>query len=219
MPPSLTVHWPYLLVALAMLWFPRQWLRLGPALWKRRRRSQTDVERFSNSSPPGDPENKTISLARELRNKRNYLDFLRAALGGWALLQYSFEAHGKGLSGRLLTAQAAVLLGATLIQCLRFETRWGFFAPIFFFAGLSIALSGPIPALFALVFMFAINPAIPNPRLFISLYALLLIPLGYFLDASRSLLILNVLLLWLPPVLSLLGRRSMAIYAKKPKLV
>ena len=219
MPTSLIIHWPYLLIALAMLWFPRQWMRLGPALFRKRRRAQSAVEKFSAAGPGGDPQNKAINFAREFRGKRNYFDFFRATAGGVSLMQFSFEGHGPGMGAKILLAQAAVFLVATLIQCVRYEGRLGFFAPIFFYAGMSIALSGPIVALFALVLMLAVNPIVPNPRMFISGFAMVLMPLGYFLEASLLLLVLNVGLLVLPPVLSLLSGSSMVIYAKKPKLV
>lgn len=219
MPTSLIIHWPYLLVALAMLWFPRQWMRLGPAIARKRRRPQSAVDKFSAAGPGGDPENKRINFGREFRGKRNYFDVFRAGAGGLSLMLFSFEATGKGADSKMLILQTGVLLVAVLIQAVRYEGRLGFFAPVFFFVGMSIVLSGPIPALFAFVLMLAINPAVPNPRVFISGFAVALLPLGYFLKSPVAPLIVNFVLLILIPVVSLLSRRSMAIYAKKPKLV
>ena len=36
MPESITAHWPYILLAIALLWFPRQWLRTGKSILKKR---------------------------------------------------------------------------------------------------------------------------------------------------------------------------------------
>ncbi len=214
---SLIIHWPYLLTALAMLLFPRQWLRLGPALFRQRRRAQSAVEKFSSAGPDGDSEHKKMNFTREMRNKRNYFDLFRAAAGGVALMEFSLEATSRGADAKILTLQMVVLLLATLIQTVRFDGKLGLFAPIFFYAGMSMALAGPIPSLFALVFMIAINPALPNPRVFISGFAVALIPLGYLLDSSIPRLVVNVPLLLLPPVLSLLTKRPMVIYAKRAK--
>ena len=218
MPNSLIIHWPYFLLALAMLWFPRQWMRLGPAIARKRRRPQTAVDKFSAAGPGADPENKHLNLAREFRGKRNYLDIFRAIVGGSALMLFSLDASGDNAPQQLFAIQAGVLFLAVMIQCIRFEGRLGFFAPVFFYTGLSIAVSGPIPALFAFVFMLALNPAVASPRVFISGFAVALLPLGYFLKTPTTYLLLNVGLLLLPPMVSLLSGRSMAIYAKKPKV-
>lgn len=218
MPNSLIIHWPYFLLALAMLWFPRQWMRRGPAIARKRRRPQTAVDKFSAAGPGADPENKRLNLAREFRGKRNYLDIFRAIVGGSALMMFSLEASGDNSKQKLIALQIGVLFVAVMIQCIRFEGRLGFFAPVFFYTGLSIAISGPIPALFAFVLMLAINPAVASPRVFISGFAVALLVLGYFLKTPTTHLAINVVLLLLPPVLSLLSGRSMAIYAKKPKV-
>ena len=215
---TLIIHWPYLLVALAMLWFPRQWLRVGRWYYKKRSRPKGLVENFT-TGPAHDPADKSVNLRRELTNKRNYLDILRAATGAVALLTYCFEAHGPKDGPRIFTLQAAILLVAVFIQAIRFEGKLSFFAPIFFFAGMSIGLSGPFSALFALVLVLAINPIIPNPRIFIFAYATLLLPLVYFFEGSMRYMLLNVTLLTLPLIVSLLANRSMVLYAKKAKTV
>ena len=65
----------------------------------------------------------------------------------------------------------------------------------------------------------AINPIIPNPRVFIFAYTALLLPLVYFFEGSMRYMLLNVTLLTLPLVISLLANRSMVLYAKKAKTV
>ena len=131
----------------------------------------------------------------------------------------SSDLHGPKDGPRIFALQAAILLVAVFVQAIRFEGKLSFFAPIFFFAGMSVGLCGPFSALFALVLVLAINPIIPNPRVFIFAYTALLLPLVYFFEGSMRYMLLNVTLLTLPLVVSLLANRSMVLYAKKAKTV
>ena len=54
MSDSLTVSWPYLLIAIALLWFPRQWLRTGKTLLKKRRKPDGALERLAGMGARGD---------------------------------------------------------------------------------------------------------------------------------------------------------------------
>ena len=216
MPNFLLIHWPYLFIVIAMLWFPRQWLRVGRWYSKKRSRPKGMVENFA-SGPAINPSDKSVNLRRELTNKRNYLDILRAAAGAVALFTVCFEPGGSKDGARIFATQAVILLVAVLIQSVRFEGKFSFYAPIFFFVGISVGLSGPFSALFALVLSMAINPIIPNPWVFIFSYTALLLPLGYFFGSSIQGRLLNVTLLALPLILSLLTKRSMVLYGKRAK--
>lgn len=44
---QLSVSWPYLLTAVTMLWFPRQWLRTGARILKKRRKPDGAMERLA----------------------------------------------------------------------------------------------------------------------------------------------------------------------------
>ena len=61
---TVIIHWPYLLVALAMLWFPRQWLRVGRWYNKKRSRPKGTIENFT-TGPAHDPADKSVNLRRE----------------------------------------------------------------------------------------------------------------------------------------------------------
>jgi hypothetical protein len=218
MSDQLTVHWPYLLLAVAMLWFPRQWLRSGARVLKKRRKPDGAMERLAGMGAR-DPEDKSVQPGREFANLRNYIDLFRALAGGYSLSQFAFTAGTDDAQQMVLGIQAAVLLGAVLIQSIRYDVRMSFFAPIFFFLGMSVGASGHYAGLFAFALVLAINPVIPNPRMFLTAYALLLIPFGLVFNADWALLGINVVLVLLPPLMSLLTKRPLVIFTRKAKSV
>lgn len=216
MPEHLTINWPYLLMAIAMLWFPRQWLRSGARVLKKRRRPDGAMERLAGIGAR-DPEDKSVQPGREFANFRNYIDFFRALAGGYSLSQFAFVAGSKDTVLTAFFIQATILLAGVLIQSIRRDARVSFFAPIFYFVGMSIGASGHYAGLFAFALVLAINPVIPNPRMFLTAYGLLLLPFGLVFDADGKLLGLNAGLVLLIPLLSLLTKRPLVIFTKKAK--
>ena len=218
MPDQLTVNWPYLLMAIATLWFPRQWLRSGARVLKKRRKPDGAMERLAGIGAR-DPDDKSVQPGREFANARNYIDLFRALAGGYSLSQFAFTLGADADSAELtvFVVQALILLVAVLIQSVRFDGRLSFFAPIFFFVGMSVGASGHYAGLFAFALVLAINPIIPNPRLFLTAYGLLLLPFGFVFSADWRLLGLNTGLVLVPPLLSLLTKRPLVIFTKKPK--
>ena len=216
MPSDLTIHWPYLFMAIAMLWFPRQWLRTGVRVLKKRRKPDSALERLAGIGAR-DPDDKSVQTGREFANFRNYIDLFRALAGGYSLSQFAFTAGSDDAEIAAFAAQALVLTIAVLIQSIRYDTRVSFFAPIFFFVGMSVGSSGHYAGLFAFILVLAINPVIPNPRMFLTAYGLLLLPFGLVFDADWRLLTLNTVLVLLPPLMSLLSKRPLVIFAKKAK--
>ena len=217
MSPNLHIEWSYLLLASLLLWFPRQWLKLGRLFTPPRRAPQSTLEKFS-SGPAHDPNDKSLSMRKELRSKRNYHDIFRAVAGGYCLRFYAFAATDDRSKMQVLIIQASILFVAILIQSIRFEGRLGFFAPCFYFMGLATGYMSYIVGPFAMLLLFAINPIIPNPRMFVTTYGLLLLPLGWLFSEKMEHVILLTTLLLLPPVLSLLGKRPMTIYGRKIKI-
>lgn len=216
---EITVHWGYLAVALLMLWFPRQWLRKGFRFSRRRRHPGDKVIQFGNERAV-DPDDKSLRLGQEFRTFRNHVDLLRAAAGGWGLAQFAFEVHGK--DGRLgvLILQAVILLAAVLIQTLRRNERVVYFAPVFYLAGLGIGAGGPLPGLFGFLLVLLLNPAIPNPRWFLTAQGLALLAFGlYYSGFVADVRLLGVIcfLLVLPVLLSLLSARPLVVYSKRNK--
>lgn len=213
---QLTVDWPYLLIAVAMLWFPRQWLRSGARVLKKRRKPDGAMERLAGMGAR-DPEDKSVHPGREFANFRNYIDLFRALAGGYGLSQFAFTAGTEEAAISVLVIQILVLLVAVLIQSVRYDSRLSFFAPIFFFVGMSVGASGHYTGLFAFALVLAINPVIPNPRMFLTAYGLLLLPFGFVFGAPLDLLGVNAVLILLPPLMSLLSKRPLVIFTKKAK--
>src|SRR3954469_5125386 len=111
MPDPLTINWPYLLLATAMLWFPRQWLRSGARVLKKRRKPDGAMERLAGIGAR-DPEDKSVQPGREFANFRNYIDFFRALAGGYSLSQFAFDAGTEDAELVALLLLATVLLVA-----------------------------------------------------------------------------------------------------------
>ncbi len=216
MPDSLTIHWPYLLAAMVMLWFPRQWLRSGKSMLKRRRKPDGALERLAGMGAR-DPEDRSVQPGKEFTNLRNYIDFFRALVGGYCLVFFGFTTEGKDPAQTVFIVQSLVLLAAVLIQSIRHDGKLSFFAAIFYFVGLNVGVSGHYAGLFSFALTLAINPVIPNPRMFLTAYGLLLLPFGFAFNADYMLLGVNAGLVLLVPLLSLLTKRPVVIFSRKPK--
>lgn len=216
MPEQLTIDWPYLLIAIALLWFPRQWLRSGARVLKKRRKPDGAMERLAGMGAR-DPEDKSVQPGREFANFRNYIDLFRALAGGYGLSQFAFTTNSEDAETTVFIIQAIILLIAVLIQSIRYDGRLSFYAPIFFFVGMSVGASGHYAGLFAFALVLAINPVIPTPRTFLTAYGLLLLPFGFVFAADWRLLATNAGLIMLPPLLSLLAKRPLVIFTKKAK--
>jgi hypothetical protein len=216
MSDSLIIHWPYLIVGVAMLWLPRQWLRTGARVLKRRRKPDGAMERLAGMGAR-DPEDKSVQAGREFANFRNYLDLFRALAGAYSLSIFAFTAVTREAGTTVFLVQMLILLVAALIQAVRYDGRLSFFAPIFFYLGLTVGTCGHYTGLFAFALVLAINPIIPNPRLFLTAYGLLLLPFGFVFGVDPGRLGLNALLILIPPLLSLLTKRPLVIFTRKAK--
>ena len=216
MSDSLTISWPYLILAIALLWFPRQWLRSGARVLKKRRKPDGAMERLAGIGAR-DPEDKSVQPGREFTNFRNYLDLFRALAGAYSLTQFALLAPKEDGEIAVLLGQAGILLVSVLVQSVRHDGRLSFFAPIFFFVGMSVGTSGHYAGLFAFALVLAINPLIPNPRMFLTSYGLLLLPLGLVFSDDLALVAVNAGLIFLPPLASLLTKRPLVIFSRKPK--
>jgi hypothetical protein len=217
MKDELVIHWPYLLLALAMLWFPRQWLRNGGRLFKRRRRPETAIQKLA-SKASRDPDDKSVHPRKEFTTFRNYIDLFRALAGGYSLSAFSFTATGEDSAAIVLTLQALVLLAAVVIQAVRIEgRRHNYFAPIFWFVGLCVGFPGHYTGAFAFTLVLAVNPAIPNPRLFLTAYGFLVFVMGFLFSAPVVPNSLAAGLVLLVPLASLLSKRPVVVFTRKPR--
>ena len=219
----MTVNLPFLLLAITLLWFPRQWLRLG-SVFKRRRSAEAHRAGKEpwNNREPGDPR---VSFATEFSKFRNYVDLLRAAAGSLAL------AGGMGLAPCLGVADGAprnmtyvvmgvralILLVGLLVQTVRYEKRrFTFYPAIFFIAGLSVGLCDPRSAAFAFALVWSINAAFGNAQAFLTAYAVLIGVFGHFFSRLGDLSVIYAgFLCFLPVLLSLLANRPLVIFSRK----
>jgi len=222
------INWPYLLAALLLLWFPRHWLRAGK-LSRGKRRQREAIERFAQDGG-NDPDDKSVRLRRELRIVRNYVDFFRAFAGSVGLWHFSF--HVAPEQQNLIHAVCGVLsLIAVVIQTTRFRERVTFFAAIFYLPGLCMGVADPVlqalhpivygnsySALMAFLLICAFNPVIPTPRMFLTLYGLILFLFNWILGAGFQLAWISSLLVLLPPLFSLMAKRPMVIFTRKRNL-
>lgn len=219
----MTVNYPFLLLAVALLWFPRHWLRWGFASKRRRQEGVTrSREEPWKTREAGDPR---ISAIGEFSKFRNYADLLRAGAGSLIL------AGGFGLEPCLgvaadaprsmvyavLAVRAAILLIGLLIQTVRYEKqKLRFYPAIFFIAGLSVGLCDYRAAAFAFVLVWTVNSMFGGAQSFLSCYAFLLVLFGYCFSRQGNLsVILAGLLCFLPVLLSLLANRPLVILGRK----
>lgn len=215
MEDSFAIHWFYLAFALAMLWFPRQWMRFGK-LRKKQRKERETMEKFAQDGAR-DPSDQSLRLGRELKSIRNYLDFFRALAGGIALWEFSFS--GEPRDALVLGLKIGITFIAVMIQAVRMRQRITWFAAVFYFAGISIGMGNYVSGSLAFLLVCTLNAVIPTPRLFVASYALLLLPFNYFLGGGRMLTLLNFVLLMLPVMLSLLTKRPMVVFTRKRNLM
>ncbi len=224
---------PYFILALAILWFPRQWLRFGRDAtrglrWMRRSRRHLNEQ--LRTREPGDVR---LTAADEFSKLRNYIDFLRALVGGLLIVGHSeweivaaIRHEAATVDPTAVTAgtgldylRMALLLVGVCIQFFRFEGRLTFYAPIFYLGGLGFALCGLNAGLFAFVVCWTLNTAAPLlPGGFLSMYALLIFMLGLLLRGlGDSYVLFMGAVSFLPVLVSLLARRSLAIFVKRMK--
>ena len=220
----MSINLPQLLAGLLLLWFPRQWMRLGLAV-RRRRRSGVPKRRDEEPWLRRDPSDQSLSLRREVRKLRNYFDLLRAAVGGVAIMglgdidpAIQVGEAGEPLSPWVLLAlNVGILLVGLLIQTIRTERRHlTFFASVFFLAGLSITLCSPWGALFAFVLVWGLNPMVGSAVGFLTLYGVLQGVFGaLFLGRHEILPVVAGVICWLPMLLSLMFRRPLVVFTRK----
>jgi len=217
------VHVPYLVLAIALLCFPRQWLRLG-SIFKRRRNpgvSRGEKE-SSRNKEPGEAQ---VRFGAEFSKFRNYVDLLRAGAGSLAFV------GGLGIPSCLTVAEnaprrefytvigirLAIMLAGLLVQTVRRERgRFTFYPAIFYIAGLTVGLCGPWGALFAFVLVWAFNVMISNAQIFLTVYAVLIAIFGGTFASHNPLAVISAAILGYAPVLlSLLANRPLVIPSRK----
>ncbi len=227
----MSIDYPLLLLALILLWFPRQWLRFGRAATRRLRWGKRVKSRRNAPTSVREPGDTRLRAGEEFSKPRNYIDFFRALLGAlllvgntsWgveAALTVATDQELPGHEGALIDQlRMAVLLIAVLLQFVRYEGRVTLYAPIFFLAGLGLALCGFNAGAIALLIVWMMNASLPlTPASFLTVYGLLIFMLGLvFRGSADSYVLFMGAVCLLPVVVSLLARRSLAIFTKRIK--
>jgi len=212
-------------LALVVLFFPRNALRAGNNLLRRRRRRSGGSERILEpwkDREPGDPR---IAPGVEFLKPRNYLDLIRAAAGGVALWGGFYVppalAADPAAGGRMpllvLGLKGLLTLLAVVVQSIRYEkVKVSFFPPIFFLGGLAVGTVGYQAAAFAFVGIWVVNAGISNAQGFLSVYAVLLLAFGMLFNGWRSIPSATMAFAaFLPVLLSLMVRRPLMIFTRK----
>jgi hypothetical protein len=221
---SVTFHPLYLGVALALLWLPRQWLRIGALGAGRSRRRPQDWSP-NRDREPGD---RSVRFGDEIGKLRNWVDILRAFAGG-AAVGGLFEGVAafaaadpkptKDTLQLLLVLKVVILLAGVFMQMLRFEGRLTLFAPIFYLQGLAFGLLGLWAALLAIIGVWALNPVLPSAAILLFVFAILELILGFLLKVPHKETTLAASLSAVPTLISIMTKRHLAQFTKKTKII
>ena len=222
---DVTIDYTLLLVALGLLYLPRQWLHWGKrgAVKSEHLSRRGDSNDFDPSKrrEMGDP---AVIFKDEFTKLRNYVDLFRAAAGSAVIVGtvYTASCFTIGVdaapgTGRLVLAiKCAILLGSMLVQLVRYQRRLTLFAPIFFVSGLTFGLCGLPAAGFAFVLMWALNLMLPNASAFLTTQAMVVGIFGAFFEGMTNVLVMvAVLCLFGPVLISMLTRRSLQIFHRR----
>ncbi|MCX6954298.1 MAG: hypothetical protein NTV51_19275 [Verrucomicrobia bacterium] len=218
----MTVDFPFLVLAAVLLWFPRQWLRVG-SVFKRRRTSAARGEKEPwHSREPGDMQ---VRFGVEFAKFRNYVDLLRAGAGSLAF------AGGLGIPACLSVADGAprsqfytmvalrlaIMLAGLVIQMVRFERgKLTFYPAIFYIAGLTLGLCGAWAAVFAFILIWAFNVLLASAQGFLTVYTVMVLVFGLAFARQDLLAVISAgVLAYTPVLLSLLANRPLVIPSRK----
>lgn len=222
---SVTLDLRYFVPALLLLWFPRQWLRVGP-VGRRVRGQRARDWSPSRERSPGDM---SVWLNEEIVKPRNWVDFFRSLAGGAAVGGTLFSgvmaispalAKPDGLTLQIIFGlKVLVLLLGLAVQTFRVETRLSLFAPIFFVQGLAFGLIGFKSALVAIVLAWVVNALLPSVAVMLAVFGFLEVCVGTFFGQPRREVLLAGGLSLLPVIVSFLLKRRLAQFTKKTKII
>lgn len=210
----------FLLIGLVLLWSPRSLLRLGKPAKKR-----TKTKVTGGTVKDRMPSDHSLWVEEEFRRGRNWMDFGRAVAGGLAvsltlpvLLTETVAVPGVSVKNVIFLTEAVVLITAVLIQMLRFESKLVLFPPVFFILGLAFTVVGPKAALIGFMAIWAINLVLPNPAMFLAVYAVGIAVLGVFFGSGMKPSVVMAVLAMMPPAISILSRKRLVQFRKKTKI-
>ncbi len=210
--PSLVL----LALALLLLFFPRNWLRLGKRVSAKapRKYNQAKVER--------DPHDQAVKPLVEAAKPRNWLDFFRALIGAAVVFRVA-EEHGGAVtaSSSALPWITAALVLAVVAQMIRLEGRLSLFAPIFFLQGLAFGIAGGVIGVITMLGAWALTPVLPTAGALLFVQGAVALCLSLLLNPQElapGIVLAGVT--WLPVLVSvLLRKRLAAAFDKKLKII
>lgn len=220
-----TTNLTTLLIALGLLYFPRQWLRWGKRVLKSEHNSRnSDRNDFdpSRRREMGDP---AVVFGDEFKKLRNYVDLLRGIAGSAVIVGTPYTASCFALTAGapanaakiVLGLKCAILFGAMLVQLIRVERRITLFAPIFFLSGVTVGLCGAPAAAFAFMLIWTVNFGLPNPTAFMGVHAVLIVLFSVLFNGMRNplLTVAAFLCLFVPVLVSLMSQRPLMLFNRR----
>jgi hypothetical protein len=215
----------YFVPALLLLWFPRQWLRVG-TIGRRARGMRARDWVPNRDRQPGDL---SVWLGEELVKGRNWVDFFRSLAGGAAVGGTLFTGVAALAPADvkpepivftfILGLKGFVLLIGLVVQAFRFEKKLSLFAPIFYLQGLAFGLIGLKATLVSIVLAWTVNALLPSAGVMLAVFGCLEIIAGLFFGRSQREVLIAGGLTLLPVFLSLVLKRRLAQFTKKTKII
>ena len=172
------------------------------------------------------PSDHSLWIGEEFGRFRNWVDLTRGFAGASAvvlflapILNELIAVQGASNNKLIFILSAGIFFAAITIQMIRIEERMSLTPPVFFIFGLAFAIVGPDVALLAFIAIWAINVALPNPSVFLTAYATIVVALGVMLKSGNLNTILMAGLAVFPPFVAILFRRRLARFKKRRKIV
>jgi hypothetical protein len=211
-------YYVYLALAIALLCFPRGWLRFGVRVTPKpaRKVNQHKVER--------DPYDRSPKPLQEMAKSRNWVDFFRAAAGGHAVMlvaQQWTNDPDAAPTGWVLAVAGATWAVAAIVQMVRLEGRLGLFAPVFFLQGLGVGVMGSVIGFIAMFGAWAFSPVLPGVGALLFVQGAITLCLSLMINDAQPVTGMVVAgVIWLPVLVSvLLKKRLTGSFDKKFKVV
>ena len=172
---------------------------------------------------PGD---NSVWAGEEFARRRNWIDFLRAMAGGFAVMtlvgpvvEALVDVPGVSLGQIVFLTQGALLLVAVILQMVRIEERFTLSPPLFFLLGMAFPVVGFKAGVIGFFAIWAINIVLPNPGVFLTAYAGGIAILSVFVGNGPRMGAMMAGLAFFPPLMAVLFRRRLAQFRKRTKIV
>ncbi len=209
-----------LAIGLVLLWSPRSLLRLGKPTKTRKKTKVT-----GGTVKDRMPSDHSLWIEEEFRRGRNWIDFGRGLAGGLAvvatvpgLLTAGVSVPGASINQIVFLTEAVIFFSAVVLQMLRVEGRLVLFPPVFFVLGLAFAVVGWKVALIGFVAIWTLNLVLPNPAMFLAVYAGGIAIVAVFLGSGIKPAAVMAGLAITPPLVAILTRRRLVPFRKKNKI-